>query len=107
MVFVLEQHPQEVSMLDLYFPAEIPKTDELVRITPIKEDYAPRNYKFFCEESHVVSRFFAVDYGDRRYVEVCLSGHMIRKLRFNLESSTWSVKFDDLTIQVEVEKILE
>lgn len=94
-------------MSDSPFPPEVPQIDEAVRITPVKEDYAPRNYKFFCEESHVVSRFFAIDYGDRRYVEVCLSGQMIRIIRFNLEASSWSTKFDDQTVQVEVEKILE
>lgn len=89
------------------FPSEVPQIDEAVRITPVKEDYVPRNYKDFCEESHVVSRFIAVDYADRRYVEVCLSGKLIGMLRFNLGSSSWSTTFDDQTVQVEVEKIME
>lgn len=94
-------------MFDSSFPPEVPPIDGAVRITPITVDYVPRNYKFFCEESHVVSRFFAIDHAGRRYVEVLLSGEMIRKLRFNLQTSTWSIYFDDQTIQVEVEKILE
>lgn len=94
-------------MPDSPFPPEVPQIDEAVRITPVKEDYAPRNYKAFCEESHVVSRFFALDYGDRRYVEVCLSGKMIGMIRFNLKASSWSTKFDNQEVQVEVEKILQ
>lgn len=89
------------------FPSEVPQIDEAVRITPVKEDYVPRDYKYFCEESHVVSRFYAVDYGDRRYVEVCLGGKMIGMIRFNLEASSWSTMFDRQMVQVEVERILE
>ena len=70
-------------------------------------DYVPRNYKFFCEESHVTSRFFATDYADRKYVEVSLTGEKIRKIHFSIEHGTWWTHFDDLRIQLEVEKILE
>lgn len=95
-------------MSDSSFPPEIPKIDEAVRITPVKEDYAPRNYKFFCEESHVVSRFLAFDYEGKPYkIEVCLSGRMIPIIYFNQTSQSWSTKFDDQEVQVEVEKILE
>ena len=94
-------------MLDSHFPPEVPGIDQAVRITPVPVDYVPRNYKFFCEESHVVSRFFAIDYGDRQYVEICLSGQMIRMIRFSLEHQTWSAHFDGQKIQLEVEKILE
>lgn len=90
-----------------HFPPEVPQIGEAVKITPVKEDYITRTYNFFCEESHVTSRFFAIDYANRQYVEVHLSGENIRKLRFNLENSSWSIQFDDQQIQVEVEKILE
>jgi len=94
-------------MTDSQFPSEVPDTDQTVRITPVLVDYVPRNYKWFCEESHVVSRFFAVDYGDRKYVEVSLSGRMITLIRFNLATSSWSTSFDGITVQLEVEKVLE
>ncbi len=94
-------------MSDSHFPPEVPHIDEAVRITPVTVDYVPREYKFFCEESHVVSRFFAIDHADRQYVEVHLSGEMIRKIHFSLEASTWFIQFDGQRIQVEVEKILE
>jgi len=93
-------------MSDFQFPPEVPDTDQTVRVTPVLVDYVPRNYKWFCEESHVVSRFFAVDYGDRKYVEVSLSGRMISLIRFNLSASTWSTDFDGMRIQLEVENIL-
>lgn len=94
-------------MSNSHFPPEIPQISDAVRITPVTVDYVPRHYKFFCEESYVVSRFFAIDYEDNEFVEVCLGGERIGKLHFNLKSSTWSIDFDDLRIQVEVEKILE
>lgn len=94
------------SMLDSHFPEEVPNIDDSVRVTPVLVDYVVRNYKFFCEESHVTSRFFATDYADRQCVEISLTGERIRNVRFNLKTSTWSIQFDNQTIQVEVEKIL-
>lgn len=94
-------------MLDSHFPPEVPNIDEAVRITPVVEDYVPREYKFFCEESHVISRFFAIDHADRKYVMIYLSGAKIREINFNLEYQTWSTHFDGQRVQLEVEKILE
>ena len=94
-------------MFESLFPPEVPNIDEAIRVKPVMVDYVSRNYKFFCEESHVTSRFFAIDYADRKHVEVDLTGEKIRKIRFSLEYGTWWTHFDDKRIQLEVEKILD
>lgn len=94
-------------MFDSHFPPEVPNIDEAIRITPVVEDYVPREYKFFCEESHVMSRFFAIDHADRKYVVVQLSGSQIREINFGLEHQNWFTTFDGQRVQLEVEKILE
>jgi hypothetical protein len=92
-------------MIDAFFPPEVPEIGDLVRITPVTVDYVVRNYKFFCQEAFVSSRFYALDYNDRKFVEVWLSGDMIRTVRFSLANSTWSTDFDEQTTQLEIEKI--
>lgn len=94
-------------MPDSHFPPEVPNIDDAIRITPVREEYVPREYKFFCEESHVMSRFFAIDHADRKYIIVSLSGDKIRQIDFNVEHQTWSTFFDEQRVQLEVEKILE
>lgn len=94
-------------MLDSLFPPEVPHIDEAVRITLVRVDHSPRNYKDFCEESRVTSRIVLQDYANRRYVLVSLNGNVIRELRFNLKTLSWSTEFDDQRVYVEVEKILE
>ena len=66
------------------FPPEFPLVGDLVRITPVKEDYVPKNYKFFCEESHVISRFFGISYSGEEYCPlISLGGDYIREVTFN------------------------
>lgn len=72
-------------MIESYFPLEVPSIDDSVRITPITDDL-PSDYKFFCEESHVTSRLFAIDYTGREYIEVHLTGEKIRNICFNLKN---------------------
>lgn len=94
-------------MTDSPFPSEIPNVGDLLRITPVIQDYVVRNYKFFCVEAYVTSRFYALDYTDRRYIEVWLGSQYVPTIRFNLEALSWSANFDNQITQMEVEKILE
>lgn len=107
LVAAMSKNSRRCAMSDSFFPPEIPKVGDLVRITPVVIDYVPRLYKMFCEESYVLSRFVATYYEGKKFVEVALGGEEIKKLRFNSEFSTWSIQFDNRKIQVEVEKILE
>lgn len=94
-------------MQDSIFPPEVPRVGDLLRITPVRQDYVVRNYKFFCEEVYVTSRFYALDYADRKFIEVGLGGQYVSMIFFNLETSSWSAHFDGKITQMEVEKILE
>lgn len=95
-------------MLESVFPPEVPCVGDLVQITPIQgEPLLNKHYKYFCEEVHVVSRFLATDYDDRKYLQIYVGGTLIREIRFNLEHQTWSIGSDKEKIQVEVKKILE
>lgn len=95
-------------MLDEIFPPEVPKVGDLLRVTPTPVDYVPRNYKFFCEEAHVISRFTGKSYDGTNFcIEVFLGGRYLNRLFYNQTYKTWSVNFDDQTINVEVEVILE
>ncbi len=91
---------------DQVFPPEVPKSGDLLQITPVKEEYVPKQYKFFCVEAAVVSRFFAIDHADRKYVILYLNGE-IREINFDLEHGTWSTNFDHQRLQVEINQILE
>ena len=95
-------------MNESHFLPEVPEVGSLVRITPIQgEPLRKGEYKFFCEESSVVSRYFIIDYDDRKYVKLFLNGELIREIQFDSSHQTWSTEFEKQTIQVEVEKILE
>jgi hypothetical protein len=90
------------------FPPEVPNIGTLVRITPVKIDYVVRHYKDFCEEAYVTSRFFAIDYAGRTFIEVSLGGRMIiEPLRFNPQNQMWLTMFDDQDQQVQLEIIME
>jgi len=95
-------------MAEQIFPPEIPQIGDDIRVTPVKVDYVPRNYKFFCEEASVVSRFFGTSYdGNAFCIEVFLNGRYISRLIYNQKYNTWNTNFDDMQIQVEVEKLLQ
>jgi hypothetical protein len=93
-------------MTDQVFPPEVPNLGDLLRITPIREEYVPNEYKFFCEEAYVVSRFFAIDHADRKFIVFRMGGE-IREINFNIKNETWFIHFDNQRLQVEIEKILE
>lgn len=95
-------------MTDSPFPAHIPKIGELLRVSPVKIDYVVNHYQDFCEEAHVVSRFFAKDYEGKTIIEVSLGGRLlVEPLRFSLESSMCLTVFDGHDRIVQMESILE
>ena len=94
-------------MAESPFPLEFPRVGDLLRITPVKEDYVG-NYKFFCEEAHVLSRFISISYdGKQNLPSLNFGGRYIKELTFSPKYDTWHTAFDRQVIQVEVEKILE
>ena len=95
-------------MSDSPFPPNIPKLGDLLRVTPQVVDYVVCNYKHFCEEAYVTSRFFATDYEGNTIIEITLGGHMLTEpLRFNPKNQMYLIRFDTQDRIVNVEVILE
>ena len=94
-------------MSDYVFPPEVPQVGALIRITPVKVDYDVRNYRDFCEEAYVTSRFGSVNY---ERVENCVvvftGGFFIDQLSYNQSTHCWTAFFDDMHVHVEVEVII-
>ncbi len=90
------------------FPPEVPKVGDLLRVTPVKVDYVVHHYKDFCEEAHVVSRFYATDYEGNPIIEVTIGGKMMSEpLRFYPQKQMCLCFFDGHDRIVNVEVILE
>ena len=91
-------------MDDLTYPPEVPKVGALLRVTPTKVDYDVHNYRDFCEEAYVTSRFIATTYEGSTIIEVSLGGRMLTSpLRYNPQNKMWLISFDNQDIIVTVE----
>ena len=89
------------------FPPEVPSIDDSIRVTVVTDDL-PSDYKFFMEESHVTSRLFAIDYNNRTYIEIHLTGETIRQVIFIPESGNWwTSSFHGKRATLEIKKILD
>ncbi len=95
-------------MSDSPFPPEVPKIGDLLRVTPEKVDYVVHHYRDFCEEAHVTSRFFAIDYEGRPFIEISLGGRRLTEpLRFNPRNQMWLTLFDGQDRMINIEVIPE